>query len=92
MNPIKMTVEGVEFYKINTDKNGNPRYVFHWMSLADTYADALALAKHLGAQVYRGKWYGGGLVFTSYNINADARNIRCLNKHFKMLQENLKSA
>ena len=92
MNPVKMNVDGIEFYKINHDINGNPRYVFHWMNLADTYADARALAKHLGAQVYRAKWYGGGFVFTSYNIDADARNIRCLNKHFKMLQESVKSA
>lgn len=86
MNPVKMNVDGIEFYRINNDISGNPRYVFHWMSLADTYADARALAKTLGAQVYRGKWYGGGLVFTSYNLKTDARNIRCLNKHFKMLQ------
>lgn len=75
MTPIKCVVEGIEFYQVNHDHSGNPRYVFHWSKLADTYTQARILAKQIGARIYRAKWYGGGLVFTSYNLERDAKTI-----------------
>ena len=92
MTPIKMNVDGVEFFRIDPDKNGNPRYVFHWMSLADTYDEAVRLGKNLGAKVYRAKWYGGGLVFNSYSLKLDAFNIRALRKHNEMQKSAHESA
>lgn len=87
MTPIKMSVDGVEFFRIDYSTNGNPRYVFHWMSLADTYDEAVRLGKTLGAKKYRAKWYGGGLVFVSHNLKTDAFNIRALKKHSEMQKQ-----
>lgn len=65
--------------RINNDINGNPRYVVHFLDLL-TVADiqgldldqkfnlALQKARKVGGTKYRGKDFGGGIVFTSYNI------------------------
>jgi len=75
------TVDGVTFWNITPDMYGNPRYVFHFTSLDKTYTDAIWKAKRLGARVYRGKWFGGGLVFSSYNLRFDAEKINALKIH-----------
>jgi len=33
-----------DFKRINNDVNGNPRYVFHFLELADDYSEALKIA------------------------------------------------
>jgi hypothetical protein len=65
--------------RINNDINGNPRYVVHFIDLL-TVADiqgldldqkfnlALQKARKVGGKIYRGKDFGGGIVFQSYNI------------------------
>jgi hypothetical protein len=70
----------MEFKRITNDTNGNPRYVVHFLDLLneqvqsenftlDTkYNLALHLAKKVGGKIYRGKDFGGGIVFQSYNI------------------------
>lgn len=58
----------MEISKVNNDMNGNPRYVIHYLGIADTFDDALAKAKKIGGKVYRGKGIGGGIVFQTYNI------------------------
>jgi len=72
------TVDGVTFYNIDSDINGNPRYVFHWMSIGSSYDDAIRKARTIGGQVYRGKWFGGGIVLTSYNLLKTATCINSL--------------
>lgn len=73
----------IEFKKIKNDIYGNPRYVVHFMSLlsdkdwdslpqglsqiSDGYALAIKKAKKIGGKAYRGKDFGGGIVFQSYN-------------------------
>jgi hypothetical protein len=57
-----------EYCRIDNDNNGNPRYVIHWLSLGDSYEGAVQFARKFGGQKYRAKWYGGGIVFQSYNI------------------------
>lgn len=64
-----------DFKRVNNDVNGNPRYVFSWFRIADTYADALRLAKKFGGKKFSNKQFGGGIVIQSYNINADAKMI-----------------
>ena len=75
MNIMKLS----NFTIVNNDANGNPRYVCHFLHFigpADDGLDLLAKydlavkrAKIFGGKIYRGKDYGGGIVFTSNNIN-----------------------
>jgi hypothetical protein len=69
------------FKRINNDVNGNPRYVCHFfnilsdkesnsdLSINGKYELALKKAKILGGKKFHNKQYGGGIVFSSYNIN-----------------------
>ena len=65
--------------RINNDVNGNPRYVVHFydlltdieglnLSILERYELALQKARKVGGKIYRGKDFGGGIVFQSYNI------------------------
>ena len=66
----KLTTENLT--RINNDVNGNPRYVFHFLALADHYSGAVSVAKKLiGGKKYHTKSYGGGIVFQSYNVQND---------------------
>ena len=66
----KLTAENLT--RVNNDINGNPRYVFHFLALADHYGEAVAVAKKLiGGKKYHTKSYGGGIVFQSYNVKSD---------------------
>ena len=79
----KLTAENLT--RINNDVNGNPRYVFHFLALADRYPSAVAVAKRLiGGKKQHTKSYGGGIVFQSYNIKCE---IEILNKY---IEENSK--
>jgi len=60
------------FARIKTDSNGNPRYVLHWINLANNYKDALAIAKKAYGKKYDNKSYRGGIVFQTYNVNETA--------------------
>ena len=68
-------VNGISFTRVASDKNGNPRYVFSWTHLANSYAEAIWAGKTIGAKKYRGKDFGGGLVIQSYNLQFDANLI-----------------
>ena len=65
----------IEFTRINNDVNGNPRYVCHFLNIADDYNTAVKLANKIGGRKYHNKKYGGGIVFQSYNIDATAQKI-----------------
>jgi len=71
----------INFKRVNSDINGNPRYVcsfYHLLnetesnnydiSVSDRYNIALQKAKSLGGRKYHNKQFGGGIVFQSYNI------------------------
>lgn len=64
------TVQGkeIEVFRIPNDVNGNPRYVVHFMDLDIKLADYDNINKLYGFNKYRAKWFGGGVVFQSYNI------------------------
>jgi len=68
----------IKYWRIDNDINGNPRYVVHFLAIADNYTTAINKARKLGGKVYRAKWFGGGIVFQSYNIHDLTRNIRAL--------------
>jgi hypothetical protein len=66
---------GQEFYRVNNDANGNPRYVTHYLAFGDDYATAKKIANSLGFSVYRARWFGGGFVGTSYNLENTVEQI-----------------
>ena len=57
-----------DFTCITNDVNGNPRYVIHYLRIADTYDAAVTRARQLGGKRYHTRSYGGGIVFTTYNL------------------------
>ena len=66
-------VNGVEVFRIENDVNGNPRYVIHFLDLSENYNESLFKARKIGGKKYRAKWFGGGIVFSSYNLNEDLK-------------------
>ena len=69
--PETVTIEGnvIKYWRIKNDSNGNPRYVVHFLSIAPTYDEAIEKARKIGGKKYKAKWFGGGLVFKSYNLS-----------------------
>ena len=75
----KLTVE--DLTRVNNDVNGNPRYAFHFLALADHYGEAVAVAKKLiGGKKFHNKQFGGGIVFQSYNVKVE---LEILNKYIE---------
>lgn len=80
MERIQITKD--DFKRINSDINGNPRYVIHYIKFTPTlipvpnpnnsreYEAVLYLNKKLklGGRKYHNRSYGGGLAFSTYNI------------------------
>lgn len=68
---------GYDVIRVDNDYCGNPLYVVHFLAFqADSFEHALQLSrKSIGGKKYRGKDFGGGIVFQSYNIERDARAI-----------------
>ena len=69
----------ITWTQITPDGNNNCRYVCHYLNFetphrigwtSTSYANALADAKKLGGKRFHNKQYGGGVVFTSNDLNA----------------------
>ena len=58
----------IEVFRIPNDVNGNPRYVVHFLDLNIKLSDYDNINKLYGFKKYRAGWFGGGVVFQSYNI------------------------
>ena len=59
---IKINNEEYTIYRTTNDFYGNPRYVIHFLTLGlDVYISLSGIIKK-----YRGKNFGGGYVFQSY--------------------------
>lgn len=76
--------EPVEFYRVNNDVNGNPRYVVDFYHFVDMdysvsfelrFEQAHTNAKKVGGSKYRGEDFGGGVVLQSYNKATTELNI-----------------
>jgi hypothetical protein len=65
VNHIKVRGEEIPYHRVNADVNGNPRYVTHFLDLGVKLED---YGKIQGLEKYRAKWFGGGYVFQSYNL------------------------
>lgn len=65
-----VTVQGndIQAFRIENDNNGNPRYVVHFSDLGISLWDYDDINKLYGFKKYTAKWFGGGVVFQSYNI------------------------
>jgi hypothetical protein len=70
-----VTTSNIQFTRVNNDINGNPRYVCHFLNIADDYQTAVKLANKIGGKKYHNKQFGGGIVFQSYNIDRTAEKI-----------------
>ena len=75
------TINGVTFSHINNDYYGSPRYVFHFLNLSDSYERAINLANQIGGRKYTAKWYGGGIVISSYNLQDTANKIKSISEN-----------
>jgi hypothetical protein len=68
---VKVNGEDIRVHLIENDISGNPRYVVHFLSLGiinkEDYGRIAGLTK------YRANWFGGGYVFTSYNLEQDLK-------------------
>jgi hypothetical protein len=65
---IKVNGEEITYHKVDHDINGNPRYVTHFLNIGVEPKD---YGKIPGLTKYRAKWFGGGYVFQSYNLEQD---------------------
>ncbi len=82
----KETVSGIDFFRIDNDVNGNPRYVVHYLDIPidesvpvlRQYDEALKKARKIGGRKYTAKWFGGGIVFQSYSLKELAAVIKKL--------------
>jgi hypothetical protein len=62
----------IDFTRVNNDVYGNPRYVSLLKEDEKTLSNhglAVKRANKLGGKKYRGRDFGGGIVFQSYNID-----------------------
>jgi len=73
MRSFTTTINGqeIQVYSTQNDFNGNPRYIVHFLAVAPKFDLALAKIKKIGGRCYRGKDFGGGLVFSSYSPASD---------------------
>lgn len=65
------TKQGIDVYRVDNDVNGNPRYVVHFLALGLDSAKPTNKTREAGLSKYRGKDFGGGFVFQSYNVDQD---------------------
>lgn len=73
METIKVKTKTKEYtlFKAKHDANGNPRYVVSWLALGLPKYEASYITRAAGLKLYRGKDFGGGFIFQSYNPQSD---------------------
>ena len=62
-----INVKEIQLHRTNNDVNGNPRYVVHYSALGLPEYESTKKTRAAGLKLYRGRDFGGGFVFTSYN-------------------------
>ncbi len=65
---VNVQGQEIETFRIDNDINGNPRYVVDFYDLGIGLWDYDNINKLYGFKKYTAKWFGGGVVFQSYNI------------------------
>ena len=87
-NIIKINDKEIECLKIDYSINGSPRYVIHFLdilsddvisnsnlSIQDKFRIALNKSRLISGKKYMAKWFGGGIVISSYNLRSDLEQI-----------------
>jgi len=92
-----MTIDLNDFTRVNSDTNGNPRYVIHYLNCMpniedwnDQYGETVRLMNKIGGRKYHNKSYGGGIVFQSYNLEYTIKSIKEAMKEAEKMHNNLK--
>ncbi|MFQ3543595.1 hypothetical protein Q7A53_05870 [Halobacillus rhizosphaerae] len=70
-NVIRINGEDIEYFKVDHASDGTPRYVIHFLALdidLDDYGKIPGLTK------YRAKWFGGGYVFSTFQLEQTLEN------------------
>ena len=70
---VNIDGESYEVFRIKNDSNGNPRYVIHFIQFDIALEDYDKINTLYGFIKYRSKWFGGGIVFQSYNVESDLK-------------------
>lgn len=71
----------VPYWRIDNDVMGNPRYVVHFLDLGIKPED---YGKIPGLDKYHAKWFGGGYVIQSYNLESDLMYYKnFVERHYK---------
>lgn len=65
----------VTVYRYSNDVNGNPRYLVHYLMLDLQDYISTNKTRAAGLTKYRGRAFGGGYRFTTYNIDATVNKI-----------------
>lgn len=65
---VEVNGKNIEVCQIVADTYGNPRFVVHFRDLGISLEEYDNINKKYGFKKYRAQWYGGGIVFQSYNI------------------------
>lgn len=85
-------------YRAANDVNGNPRYVIDYchfitpkeqesLSVSTAYDLAVGRAKlRFGGKRFHNKQYGGGIVFSSYDLEGTLAEIQAYTKLFEKIQ------
>ena len=78
MEKVIFTHKGTEYsigaFRCDNDVNGNPRYIVHYLDLGID-CETSNLTRKAGITPFRGKWFGGGFVFSSYSLERDLKRI-----------------
>jgi hypothetical protein len=67
MQMITVREKDIPFYRVNSDINGNARYVAHFLDLG---VEPEHYGKITGLTKYRAKWFCGGYVFQSCHLES----------------------
>jgi hypothetical protein len=70
--------EVIEYFRLKNDINGSSRVLFHWLPFSrdgEWYEDVVKRLQNTDGlprvKKYRGKWYGGGIVFSPNNLKRE---------------------
>lgn len=73
-------------YRISNCINGNPRYLVNFRELGLTNYKASKGTRKANLRIYNGNCFGGGFVFSSYNIDKSITNIINTLEEFDLLE------
>ena len=60
----------------NETKSLREKYPNQWISSTERlFSASLSKARKIGGTKYRAKWFGGGIVFQSYNLSQDLEHL-----------------